>query len=142
MNTNKNLGVKIASIIFYICAGYFFLMGAGLIFIPHLLVRGFTEGEVNPIIIGMLRGAGGATIPYSLLYIMIALQPQNRLWGVYTIFAANVVAIILDLLSVFIGEYKWAYAMMDIPIELLSIVGIIIIWWNYKNTSIQNKSDL
>ena len=132
LTPNKKISWKISVIIFYFCAVYFFLMGAGLIFIPHLLVMGITQGDVNPTIIGMLRGAGGATIPYSLLYIMVAVRPQKHKWGLYIIFMANVVAILLDLLSVLLGEYKWSYAMMDIPIELLSIVGIILLWSDYR----------
>ena len=119
-------------IIFFICAIYFFLMGTGLILFPRLLVKSFTEFEVNSTIIGMLRGAGGAILPYALLYILIAVNPFKRMWSLYIVLAANVIAIVLDLISVFIGEYKLSYAMMDIPVEVLSIIGIVIIWLNYK----------
>jgi hypothetical protein len=51
-------------------------MGVGLIFLPRFFIKGFSEVDINPIIIGMLRGAGGSILPYSLLYIMIALNPS------------------------------------------------------------------
>jgi hypothetical protein len=43
------------------------MMGTGLIFFPRFLIRGLSESDANPIIIGMLRGAGGSILPYSLL---------------------------------------------------------------------------
>ncbi len=128
----SNHSFIVSKIIFFICSFYFILMGVGLIFIPHILLKDFLEVDVNPTIIGILRGAGGSIIPYSLLYIMIAFNPIKRMWALYIIFTANVIAIILDLISVIIGEYQLSYAMMDIPIEMLSIIGIVIIWWNYK----------
>lgn len=123
---------EISKIIFYLCAVYFFLMGFSLIFIPRFLIKGFSSTEVNPIIIGMLRGAGGSVIPYSLLYILIALNPFNRQWALGFILLANIIAIILDLGSLLIGEYKLSYAMIDLPIELTSITGIIIAWIKIK----------
>ena len=119
-------------IIFYVCAVYFFVMGSSLIFLPGLLIRGFSNSEVNPIIIGMLRGAGGSIIPYSLLYILIILNPFNRKWALSFILLANVIAIFLDIGSFLLGEYKLSYAMIDLPIELMSIIGIIIIWIKIK----------
>lgn len=118
---------KAFKIIFYFCAFYFFLMGSTLIFLPGFLIKGFSNTEVNPIIIGMLRGAGGSIIPYSLLYIMIVLKPFNRQWALGFILLANVIAIILDLGSLLLGEYKLSYAMIDLPVEFTSIIGIIII---------------
>ena len=46
---------------FYFCSVYFLLMGALLIFAPEMATR--TAGEQNPLIIGMLRGAGGSIVP-------------------------------------------------------------------------------
>ena len=123
---------EIFKIIFIICAIYFFLMGVGLIFLPRFFIKGFSEVDINPIIIGMLRGAGGSILPYSLLYIMIALNPFNRLWALYIIFLANVIAIALDLVSLILGEYKLSYAMIDLPIEIVSIIGIAIICLKFQ----------
>jgi hypothetical protein len=103
-------------------------MGCGLIFFPHLLIKGFTDVEVNPIIIGMLRGAGGSILPYSLLYILIYKDPFKRLWALFVILFANVTSITLDIVSLMLGEYKFLYAMYDIPIEVMSILGLWIIW--------------
>lgn len=111
--------------IFYCCAIYFLLMGIGLIFFPNLLVKGTAGTDVNPTIIGMLRGAGGSILPYSLLYIMIARKPHKRKWALNIIALANVVAIILDFGSVLMDEYQLSYAMIDVPFEVLSLVGII-----------------
>ena len=107
-------------------------MGVGLIFLPRFFIKGFSEVDINPIIIGMLRGAGGSILPYSLLYIMIALNPFNRLWALYIIFLANVIAIALDLVSLILGEYKLSYAMIDLPIEIVSIIGIAIICLKFQ----------
>jgi hypothetical protein len=131
---------KAFKIIFYFCAFYFFLMGSTLIFIPGFLIKGFSNIEVNPIIIGMLRGAGGSIIPYSLFYILIALNPFNRRWALSFILLANVTAIILDTVSLLLGEYKLSYTMIDLPVELASIIGLIIIWRKIK-ISIDNQSD-
>jgi hypothetical protein len=120
--------LKISKIIFIICAVYFFQMGIGLIFLPRYLVNGFSNVDVNPTIIGMLRGAGGSILPYSLLYISISLEPVKRSWALYVICLANIIAIALDLGSLLLGEYTLAYAMIDIPVELLSIIGIVMIW--------------
>lgn len=136
MTTKESFSPKmifeIYKIIFFFCAIYFFLIGSGLIFLPRFLINGFSEVDVNPIIIGMLRGAGGSILPYSLLYIMIALNPFKRLWALYIIFLANVIAIALDLGSLLLGEYKLSYAMIDLPVEIMSIIGIVIIWSKTK----------
>jgi hypothetical protein len=124
--------LKAFRIIFIICAIYFLLMGTGLILFPHFIIKGFSEGNANPVIIGMLRGAGGSVIPYSIFYILISIDPYRRSWALYGIFFANVIAIALDLASVISGEYKLSYAMIDIPFELLSIIGIVIIWIKMK----------
>jgi hypothetical protein len=130
---------RIVKIIFSFCAFYFFLMGASLIFLPGFLIRGVAETIINPTIIGMLRGAGGSIIPYSLLYIFIALDPYKKLWALYVILVANISAIILDLGSVIIGEYNFINAMIDIPIELISIIGILLIFWT--NRKIKNTTN-
>ena len=115
-------------IIFYFCAFYFLLMGIGLVVFPRFLVQGVAGVEVHPALIGMLRGAGGAIIPYSLLYFYTAGKPLERKWGLRVIAMANVLAIILDMGSVLLDEYKLSYAMMDIPVEVLSLLGIALAW--------------
>ena len=113
-------------IIFYICSVYFFLMGLGLILFPHFLVKGVGGTEVSPVIIGMLRGSGGAILPYALLYYLTLKKPHSRSWGLAVIALANIIAILLDLGSVILGEYQLSYALMDLPVELLSLTGIIL----------------
>jgi hypothetical protein len=85
----------------------------------------------------MLRGAGGSIIPYSLLYVMTANKPFERKWALYIILTANVIAICLDTASILFSEYKVSNAMIDLPIELISILGITIIWIKIK--SLTNK---
>lgn len=123
---------KTFKIIFYFCAFYFFLMGSALIFFPGFLIRGFSDANINPVVLGMLRGAGGAVLPYSILYILITHNPVNRQWALSLILLANVIAIILDIGSIVLGEYKLSYALLDMPVELISIIGIVIIWSNIK----------
>jgi hypothetical protein len=122
----------IVKIIFSFCAFYFFLMGISLIFLPEFLIRGVVDAQINPRIIGMLRGAGGSIIPYSLLYIFIALDPFKKSWALFVILAANIIAILLDLVSVIIGEYNMLNAIIDLPVEIISIIGIILIFWIKK----------
>jgi len=112
-------------------------MGASLIFLPELLLKGISDTPINPTIIGMLRGAGGAIIPYSLLYIFIALDPFQKLWAIYVVLFANISAILLDLGSVIIGEYNILNAMIDLPVETISVTGIILVFWtkNKKTTN-------
>jgi len=119
-------------IIFYVCSVYFLLMGIGMILFPHLLVKGVAGAEVSPVILGMLRGVGGAIIPYALLYYLTSRNPHSRRWGLLIIALANVVAVILDISSVFLGEYKLSYALLDLPVELLSLTGIGIIWYRIR----------
>ena len=107
-------------------------MGTGLIFFPRFLIRGFSEFDVNPIIIGMLRGAGGSILPYSLLYVLILLNPLKRLWALNIIFLANVIAVTLDMGSVILEEYRFSYAMIDMPVEIMSMIGVVIIWLKAK----------
>jgi len=110
-------------------------MGFSLIFFPEFITRGLSNTEINPTIIGMLRGAGGSIIPYSLLYIMIANKPFDRKWALYMILTANVIAICLDTASILFSEYKISNAMIDLPVELISILGIILIWIKIKSKS-------
>jgi len=131
---------RIVKVIFIICAFYFFLMGMSLILIPEYLTKGTSDSNLSPTIIGMLRGAGGSIIPYSLLYIFLALDPFKRMWAMYVILVANISAIILDLVSVIIGEYNILNAMIDLPIELTSVIGIILVFWtNSKLNRVTNS---
>jgi hypothetical protein len=125
---SAELTFRLFKIIFIVCAIYFFLMGSGLIIFPRLLIKEFSDGEPNPVIIGMLRGAGGSILPYSLLYIWIYKDPFVRFRAVFIVLFANITAISLDIVSLILGEYKLSYSMIDIPIEVLSLIGIWILW--------------
>ena len=102
----------------YICGIYFLMMGFTLILFPAFITR--ISGPQDPVILGMLRGAGGSIIPYALLYYYVAVSPANKLWALMVIAFANLASIVLDFLSVFLGEYLLSYAMFDVPVELLS----------------------
>jgi hypothetical protein len=84
-------------------------------------------GPQDPIILGMLRGAGGSIIPYSLLYVIVARSPLRRRWAATVIAVANMAAIVLDFLSVYLGEYRLSYAMFDVPVEVLSLLLMILL---------------
>jgi hypothetical protein len=105
-------------------AAYFFLMGAFLIIFPQLLLEKLGQ-PATPAIVGILRGAGGATIPYALLYILLAAKPAERQWVGYVILLANGLAIILDLISLFLAEYTPMQSLIDLPIEILSLIVIL-----------------
>ena len=114
--------------VFYFLAFYFFLMGFMLAFFPQFLTK--IAGPQHPVILGMLRGAGGSIIPYSLIYIFIAVKPIERQWAAFIIAFANVVAIIMDIVSFINNEYLLSYAMIDIPFEFMSR-AMIIIFYSY-----------
>ena len=120
-------------IIFYFCSVYFLFMGFGMVFFPYFLVKGVAGTDVSPAVIGMLRGAGGAVIPYSALYILIARAPRTRRWGLWVIALANAVAIILDIGSVLLDEYTLGYALIDLPVEFLSLIGIFTVGIEFRN---------
>ena len=123
-------------IIFYCCSVYFLMMGIGLVLFPRFLIEGVSGADVNPTITGMLRGSGGAIIPYSLLYYLTAQKPTSRKWGLFVIALANVIAIILDISSVLLNEYQIRYALIDLPVEVMSLIGISIILIKIESQSI------
>jgi hypothetical protein len=115
-------------IVFYTCAVYFLAMGLGLVLFPRFLVSGVAGTEVHPTLIGMLRGSGGAVIPYALLYLLTARNPASSLWVLSVIAVANTVAIMLDISSVLLDEYTLAYAMIDLPVEVVSLAAVMMVW--------------
>ena len=125
--------VKVFRIVCYICAIYFLVMGFALILFPAFISR--IAGSQDPIILGMLRGAGGSIIPYSLLYILVARFPLKMRWAVAVIAIANIAAILLDFLSVFLGEYRLSYAMVDVPIEVISLLMMVLFLVRYSDNS-------
>ena len=100
-------------------------MGLALMIFPAFITR--IAGPQNPVILGILRGAGGSIVPYSLLYFFVARSPFTRRWAVAVIAVANLFAIVLDLLSVYLGEYRLGYAMIDVPFEVLSIILMVLL---------------
>ncbi len=130
----KNTEKKIPSsllipfrIICYLCGSYFFLMGLLLIISPQLATK--NAGVQHPMILGILRGTGGAVIISLVWYILIALKPLELRFIAFIIAFANVLAIVLDLVSVALGEYTLSHAMLDIPVELLSFFTIVIFYY-------------
>jgi len=109
-------------VVSYLCAFFFLAMGVLLIGLPGVATR--AGGDQSPLVYGMLRGAGGSLLPYCLLYALVAANPFSRRWGVVVIALANVAAITLDLLSVHLGEYRLAWAMFDLPIEIVSLAAM------------------
>ena len=125
-NNTPKIILIIFRTVFFFMAFYFFMMGLTLALFPQILTK--IAGEQHGIILGMLRGAGGSILPYSLIYIFIAIKPLDRRWIAYIIALANVIAIILDFTSVFLKEYMFIYAMIDVPFEFLSLVTIVIFY--------------
>ena len=143
-NSNYNpspvLRIIFRSVLFFM-AFYFFMMGFMLAFFPELLTR--VAGQLPGIIIGMLRGAGGSIIPYALIYILVTLNPRENRRLAYVIVLANGLAIILDLVSVYLGEYLFVYAMIDLPFELASLLTIVIYYYlqNRRRIKIQSSEE-
>jgi len=111
-------------IVCYISAFYFLAMGLSLMLFPEFISR--IAGPQDPVILGMLRGAGGSIVPYSLLYLFVARSPLKKRWAAIVIAMTNSVAIILDFISVYLGEYQFSYAMLDVPIEVLSLLMMVL----------------
>ncbi len=108
--------------VFSLCAFYFFLMGMLMMVFPELATK--NAGVQHPMILGILRGIGGSILGSTVFYILIALKPFERRWAAVVIALANVLAIVLDLTSVYLGEFTLAHAMIDSPIETLSLFTI------------------
>ena len=120
-------------VVCWVCALYFLAMGLTLMLVPAFVCR--IAGPQDPIILGMLRGAGGSIIPYALLYLIVARSPLTRRWGVVVIGVANMVSIGLDSLSVHIGEYRLVHAMFDIPVEVLSLLLMVLLLVRFAGRS-------
>ena len=91
----------------------------------------------NPIILGILRGAGGSVIISLIWYILIAQKPFERRLIAFVIAFANVLALVMDLISVAIGEYSLSHAMIDIPVELLSFFTIVVFYYTVHRLKLQ-----
>jgi hypothetical protein len=116
--------------IFCICAIFFFLMGILMMVFPDLVTK--NAGVQHPLILGMLRGTGGMIIGSTLFYILVALKPFERKWAAVIIAFGNILAILLDLVSVHLGEFQFSHAMIDIPFEMLSFLTIVIFYSKYR----------
>ncbi len=119
--------IRIFRLVLSFMAFYFFLMGFMLLIFPQILTK--NAGAQHPIVLGMLRGAGGSIIPYSLFYIFVALNPLERRWVAFILAIANFIAMFCDLYSVFVGEYLLIYAMIDFPFELVSFLMILVFYF-------------
>ncbi len=117
--------------IFSVCAFYFFLMGMLMMIAPELATK--NAGVQHPLILGILRGIGGSILGSTVFYILIALKPFERRWAAIVIACANVLAIALDLVSVHFGEFTLGHAMIDIPIETLSLFTILVFYAVHRN---------
>jgi len=135
MKNNITIWQKIYKNILFLLAFYFFIMGAFLALFPNLLLTGLNQ-NANSAILGIIRGAGGATIPYALLYIFLAIKPEESKGVKYSILLANVLAIILDLSSIFFSEFTPMQAMIDLPVEVISLT-IIIVFHNKLNINVK-----
>ena len=85
-------------LIFCICTIFFFLMGIMMMIFPELVSR--NAGVQHPMILGMLRGSGGMIVGTTLFYILVAIKPFERKWAAIIIAFGNIIAILLDLVSV------------------------------------------
>jgi hypothetical protein len=119
--------------IFCICAIFFFLMGILMMVFPELVTK--NAGVQHPLILGLLRGTGGMIIGTTLFYILVAIRPFERKWAAVIIAFGNIMAILLDLVSVQLGEYQFSHAMIDIPFEILSLLTIILFYSIFKTKS-------
>jgi len=114
-------------------------MGIMMMISPELVTR--NAGVQHPMILGILRGTGGMIIGSTLFYIIIAIKPFERKWAAFIIAFANILAITLDLVSVFLGEYQLSHAMIDIPFEALSFLTIVIYYSIFRTKNIDRNNE-
>jgi hypothetical protein len=106
-------------------------MGILMMVFPELVTR--NAGVQHPMISGILRGIGGSILGSTIFYILIAVKPLERRWAACVIAFANILAIVLDFISVHLGEYTLDHAMIDIPIETLSFFTIVVFYTANRN---------
>jgi len=124
-------------LIFSLCAIYFFLMGILMMVFPELATK--NAGAQHPMILGMIRGSGGMIIGSTLFYIFIAIKPFERRWAAFIAAFGNVLAIVLDVLSVSLGEYQTNHAMIDIPVESVSLLIIVLFYSLVRRSGVDKK---
>ena len=125
-------------IIFFLCSFYFFLMGLLMMIYPDLVTK--NAGTQHPMILGILRGTGGSILGSTVFYILIALRPFERRWAAIIVACANVLAIVLDFVSVHRGEYSFDHAMIDVPVETLSFLAIAVFYLLHGKKNIVEPS--
>jgi hypothetical protein len=106
-------------------------MGTLMMIFPELVTK--NAGVQHPMILGILRGIGGSIIGSTIFYIFIAFKPFERRWAACIVAFANILAIILDFISVHLGEYTLDHAMFDVPIETVSFFTIVIFYTATRN---------
>jgi hypothetical protein len=109
-------------------------MGILMMIFPELVTK--NAGVQHPMILGIVRGIGGSILGSTIFYILIALKPFERRWAAFIIAFANILAIVLDFISVHLGEYTLDHAMIDIPIETLSLFTIVFFYTLNRNQKI------
>jgi hypothetical protein len=128
------MALLIFRIVFYTCAVYFFLMGMLMMVYPELVTR--NAGAQHPMILGILRGTGGSILGSTVFYILVALRPFERRWAAIVIALANILAIVLDCISVHLGEYTLDHAMIDIPVETVSFLTIVVFYLSTRSHNV------
>ena len=121
--------------VFYACAIYFFLMGMLMMVFPELVTK--NVGAQHPMILGILRGTGGSILGSTVFYILVTLRRFERRWAAIVIALANILAIVLDLPSVRLGEYTIGHAMIDVPLETVSFLTIVVFYLAHRSHDVK-----
>jgi hypothetical protein len=120
--------------VFFTCAIYFFLMGMLMMIFPELVTK--NAGTQHPMILGILRGTGGSILGSTVFYMLIALKPFDRKWAAIIIALANILAVVLDFISVHLGEYTLGHAMIDVPVETVSFLTIVVFYLGNRGRNV------
>ncbi len=110
----------------YLCGFYFGLMGLVLIFFPGIIFSKIISEESLPIVSGLVRGAGAATLPYVVLYYLYIKEPRRNLWAGLTIVIANILAVMVNFYSLAQREYEIIHTLVDLPMEVISIFAVLV----------------
>ncbi len=101
-------------------------MGLVLFSFPGIIFGKIISEENLPIVSGMLKGAGVATLPYVVLYYLFIIEPRRNLWAGLTIVIANIFAVMVNFYSLVQREYEIIHPLVDLPMEVISIFAVLV----------------
>lgn len=120
----KNRYLLFPLIILLLCAIYLTITGFMLIVAPEKLIPDeMNAEEVTGTVFPLMRTTGALILPLAILYIFVGLKHFTQKWALLVIIAANIFIISTRAFSWFSGEKLMTYAILDIPIQMISLAA-------------------